>query len=358
MNLRAWSTKVSPWNLPIDAQSVLVRGHCPDHEARNHIMIRSTLIALYACALIASPMSHSHALPPTSDQFDDLVIGGTQLYVPPRPAPSRHIAMHQIMLDRAGFSPGVIDGQDTPRYRAALDAYASATGTPLTIEAGDEADAFVRYTITVQDVQARFTPFLPPLYIHQAGLSWLGFRDVREMLAERFHVDEDYLVTLNPDADFAVAGTEITVPNPGRDLQIRVAHIEADKSALQLRAYDARDRLIAAYPASIGSDSTPSPSGTHHVRNKAQNPAYTYDPQGSAQPGLSEGLVRLPPGPNGPVGDAWIGLTKKTYGIHGTPEPSQIGITSSVGCIRLTNWDALELARLVRNGVPVRFIDR
>jgi lipoprotein-anchoring transpeptidase ErfK/SrfK len=319
------------------------------------ISVKTRLVACLLAGLATG--SAAFALPPTSDRFDDLVIGGTQLYVPPVEAPSRAIAIRQIMLDRAGFSPGVIDGLSSDRLRAALAAHKTATGRELTVSDEDRASAFQAYTITQADISARFTPDLPPLYIHQAGLSWLGFRDTREMLAERFHVDEAYLVELNPDADFTRPGTVITVPDIGRDLQIRVSRIEADKSARQLRAYDAKDRLIAAYPASIGSRNTPSPSGTHRVRNKAQNPAYTYDPQGSAQPGLADGLVLLPPGPNGPVGDAWIGLSKKTYGIHGTPEPSRIGITSSVGCIRLTNWDALELARLVRNGITVAFID-
>lgn len=315
------------------------------------------LLALLV-SLIA--ITNASALPPTSDQFDDLTIGGTQLYAPPATAPSSAIAAVQIVLDRRGFSPGVIDGRETARFRMALETYnglypndpldASQTITP-------EKPLFVDYTITAKDVAGPFTPDLPPLYVHQASLSFLGFRDAREMLAERFHIDEDYLQALNPDADFNRAGTTIRVPDVGRYLQKRVARIEADKGALQVRAFDAQGTLIAAYPASIGSESTPSPVGTHTVRNKAQDPAYTYDPKGSAQPGLASGLVLLPPGPNGPVGNAWIGLSKRTYGIHGTPEPSEIGITASVGCVRLTNWDALELARMVRRGVEVTFIE-
>ncbi|MEO0543556.1 MAG: L,D-transpeptidase [Pseudomonadota bacterium] len=308
-------------------------------------------------------VSQAYALPPTSDDFDDLIIGGTQFYVPPeqgKKEPSIAIAETQILLDQRGFSPGVIDGLDTRRFRLALATHnrerpdekiqislIPTTNNPL----------LTTYKITAEDIAGPFTSDIPALYIDQAKLPHLGFRNVVEMLAERFHMDEGFLRSLNKKAVFDEAGTIIRVANVGRDLQTRVARLEADKSKLQVRAFDENDNMIAAYPASIGSQSTPSPTGTHKVKNKAQNPRYTYDPNGSAQPGLSKGLVRLPAGPNSPVGNAWIGLSKPTYGIHGTPEPSQIGVTASVGCIRLTNWDALELARLLRRGVAVSFIE-
>ncbi|MEL6921892.1 MAG: L,D-transpeptidase [Pseudomonadota bacterium] len=318
------------------------------------------LLTFFFAAFMAFT-STAAGLPATSESFDDLVIGGTQRYTPPSPKWSREeIAETQVLLDRAGFSPGVIDGKDTQRFRIALETYNAANpGNAIAPSALPQSDEplFIDYAITAKDVHGPFTPNIPVLYVNQASLAQIGFRNAREMLAERFHVDENYLQRVNPGADFSHAGTKIKVPNVGRFLEIRVARIEADKSKLQLRAYAINDRLIAAYPASIGSQDTPSPTGAHRVRNKAQNPQYTYDPNGSAQPGLSKGLVRLPAGPNGPVGDAWIGLSKRTYGIHGTPEPSEIGITASVGCVRLTNWDALELARLVRRGVEVSFIE-
>ena len=309
------------------------------------------------------------ALPATSDDFDDIRVGGAQIYVAPAPAaPVRNesVAIVQIAMDRAGISPGVIDGLDTPRFRLALATYLDRLGTiranmdiagmARRLEA-DTGPAHRAYTLTPEDMAGPFTPDIPVLYVRQAELPHIGYRNPLEMLAERFHASEDYLAALNPDADFTRAGTVIRVPSVGRDLQTRVGHVVADKRLRQVRAYDAEGRLVAAYPASIGSRATPSPSGTHTVRNKAENPQYTYDPDGSAQPGLSTGLVRLPAGPNGPVGNAWIGLSKKTYGIHGTPEPALVGLAESVGCVRLTNWDALELARLVRRGVTVTFVD-
>lgn len=330
--------------------------------------VRQALVAACLCTMVLP----AAGMPPTSDEFDRITIGGSQLYRPAPAAPvqadHRSVAALQVLMDRVGISPGVIDGRDTARLHAAFALFAR-TETGATIAGPDDGaaieaalaetggPAFVDYAITAADVAGPFTPDIPTLYVQQASLREIGFRDPREMLAERFHMDEAYLATLNPDADFGRAGTIVRVAAPGRDLQRRVARIEADKARLQVRAYDGQGDLVAAYPASIGSAATPSPTGTHTVRNKAQNPRYTYDPSGSAQPGLSDGLVLLPPGPNGPVGNAWIGLSKRTYGIHGTPEPHEIGVSESVGCVRLTNWDALELARLVRRGVPVTFIN-
>jgi lipoprotein-anchoring transpeptidase ErfK/SrfK len=327
-----------------------------------------------AALLLAGLAAPSGAMPPTSDEFDRRVIGGSQFYDPASPvaAPiagaSRTIAALQVLMDRLGISPGVIDGRDTPRLRAAFSVLRTnpagdgIAGTRDAMAIADAlantgGDAFRTYAITADDIAGPFTPEIPHLYVHQASLAEIGFRDTREMLAERFHMDEAYLAALNADADFGRVGTIITVADPGRDLQRRIARIEAGKRTRQVRAFDAEGALVAIYPASIGSAATPSPTGSFTVRNKAQDPRYTYDPRGSAQPGLAEGLVLLPPGPNGPVGNAWIGLSKPTYGIHGTPEPSRIGLAESVGCIRLTNWDALELARLVRRGVKVTISD-
>lgn len=307
----------------------------------------------------------ANAFPQTSDEFDQIRIGGTQQYVVPAPLRDDTIINVQIIMDRAGYSPGVIDGLDTPRFKTAFNLFAASLPNGLSLDDEGtiarllalEGTPFVSYEITEDDLDHGFTPKIPFRYIEQASMKRINFRSPSEMLAEKFHMDERFLLELNEGRDFSKVGTTIRVASVGQPLQRQVVRVEADKSNLQVRAYDAHDKLVAVYPASIGSDATPSPTGMHTVRNKAQNPAYTYDPNGSAQPGQSRGLVLLPPGPNGPVGDAWIGLSKKTYGIHGTPEPSKIGITASVGCVRLTNWDALELARLVRRGVKVTFVE-
>ena len=178
-----------------------------------------------------------------------------------------------------------------------------------------------------------------------------------EAIAERFHMDENYLKALNPGVNFNRPGTIVKVANFGKLVSTPVANIIADKGMKQVRAYDAQGKLVAAYPATIGSADTPSPSGTHTVSRVALDPNYTYNPKLNFKQGENDKILTIPPGPNGPVGSVWIALDKPTYGIHGTPDPSKIGKTESHGCVRLTNWDARELAKLVKPGVTVEFVD-
>jgi lipoprotein-anchoring transpeptidase ErfK/SrfK len=168
---------------------------------------------------------------------------------------------------------------------------------------------------------------------------------------------ENVVKTLNPDADFGAAGTVIAVADTGSDVEGSAAKIEADQSLPQMRALDAGGRLLAAYPATIGSAATPSPSGTHTVTGIALDPTYSYRPDENFQQGGNTEPLTLPPGPNGPVGLVWIDLSEPTYGLHGAPEPAEIDKTQSHGCVRLTNWDARELAALVAQGTPVAFLD-
>jgi lipoprotein-anchoring transpeptidase ErfK/SrfK len=86
------------------------------------------------------------------------------------------------------------------------------------------------------------------------------------------------------------------------------------------------------------------------------NPEYTYNPKVNFQQCDNGKVLPLPPGPNGPGGTVWIDLSEPTFGIHGTPEPSRIDKTGSHGCVRLTNWDAEELAKLLAEDVPVKFL--
>jgi lipoprotein-anchoring transpeptidase ErfK/SrfK len=177
------------------------------------------------------------------------------------------------------------------------------------------------------------------------------------MLAEKFHMDEGYLKALNPEANFSRPGTIIRVANVGAPATRKVQRIVADKGRKQVRAYDEAGKLVVAYPATIGSAETPSPTGKHAVSRVAFNPNYTYNPKVNFKQGNNNKILTIPPGPNGPVGSIWIALDKPTYGIHGTPDPSKIGKTESHGCVRLTNWDAQELAKLVSVGVMVEFVE-
>ena len=146
-------------------------------------------------------------------------------------------------------------------------------------------------------------------------------------------MSQQYLRKLNKGKNFHRSGTQIKVVAPGVKITQKVHYIIADKNRKQVRAYNRNGKLITAYPATIGSAATPSPTGTHSVERIAVNPEYTYNPKKNFQQGDNDKILRIPPGPNGPVGTVWIALSKPTYGIHGTPNPDMIGKTSSHGCI-------------------------
>lgn len=185
----------------------------------------------------------------------------------------------------------------------------------------------------------------------------MAYTSVAEMLGEKFHIDEAYLKEINPGVNFNQPGSVVKVPNLGKPVRAKVARIIADKGRKQVRGYDENGKLVVAYPSTIGSSDNPSPSGIVQVERIAINPNYTYNPKINFKQGNNDKVLTIPPGPNGPVGTVWIALSKPTYGIHGTPAPSRIGKTSSHGCVRLTNWDAEELAKLVKPGVTVEFTE-
>ena len=272
----------------------------------------------------------------------------------------------QVFLDREGSSPGVIDGKMGANVTKALKAWEQISGE--TLDPNDTEAVLERlrlsggmpiisYTITSADAAGPYVAEIPEDYAHKAMLPHMSFTSTTEMLAERFHMDEAYLKELNPGVDFTIPGTTVKVVNPGTPKRASVARIVADKGRKQVLAYGEDGALVAAYPASIGSSDTPSPSGTVTVERVALDPGYTYNPKINFQQGGNDKILSIPPGPNGPVGTVWIALSKPTYGIHGTPEPSKIGRTQSHGCIRLTNWDATELAKMVKPGITVEFID-
>ena len=273
----------------------------------------------------------------------------------------------QTLLDRAHFSPGVIDGRDGGNLTLAIRAFQASRGlaatgeiTPEFVDAligRDGGPVLVDYMITAQDLAGPFSPPTPKDdYEAMAALPAMNYVTPLEMLSERFHMDEALLQALNPGVDFGAVGTTIVVTAPGPDtLDRKVDRIEIDKGLGQVRAFDAQGAELAVYPATVGSTERPAPSGEWAVRTLAPRPTYTYDPSRLTF-GKPKGKLTIKAGPNNPVGSTWIDLTKDTYGIHGTPDPRLVNKRASHGCVRLTNWDAAELGSAVKKGAKVVFM--
>jgi len=278
----------------------------------------------------------------------------------------------QILLDRARFSPGVIDGYRGDNLQSALKAFEAAHNLQVDGELDDEVWAklnerssdpvLTEYTIGVDDVKGPFVKEIPGDLEEQADLERLAYTGPDELLAEKFHMDRDILKTLNPDKSFSKSGTSIVVANikakPDEELKAeKIDKIEVLKSERILRVLAEDGSIIAVYPASIGSEEKPAPSGTHTVVAVAPNPTYTYNPEYGFKGVKAKEKFVVKPGPNNPVGSTWIDLSIESFGIHGTPEPEKVGKAYSHGCVRLTNWSVEELGKMVRKGTPVVFLD-
>ena len=307
---------------------------------------------------------------------------------PKGPALDPKLLQEQVILDRLGFSPGVIDGQEGFTLKLALSGLQKANGLPVTGTVDPKTagllgkygamPAVIPIKLTQADVAGPYVGPLPHGEDQQAKLSSLGYANILEMLAERYHTTAPTLIALNsPDTKMAV-GTAIKVPNvvtAARDYpaalpaaykqtlaglnvgsdQPQAAKVVVDKSDRSLSAYDAQGKLIAQFPVTTGSQHDPLPIGTWKIQGASYNPEYHFNPKLFWDAKKGEKSATLQPGPNGPVGVVWLDLNRPHYGIHGTPEPKNIGHTESHGCVRLTNWDAARLSLMVKPGTPAIF---
>ncbi|MBR0933159.1 L,D-transpeptidase [Bradyrhizobium jicamae] len=291
----------------------------------------------------------------------------------PSAKPSRHdqtsasIARLEILLDRAHFSPGEIDGKLGENAQKALVAFADSNGLSFDkvvttdlwnkLSASSDGAAIVNYEIAEADVKGPFLKKLPAKMEAMKSLPALGYTSPREALAEKFHMSEALLQAINPGQKFDKAGETIAVANvlvSGNPAP--AARVEVDKTRQTVMTYDTADKLLAFYPATVGSTEKPTPSGTLKVTAIQKDPTYHYNPKYRFRGVKSKKPFTIRPGPNNPVGSIWINLSAEGYGIHGTANPGKVSKAASHGCVRLTNWDANTLAASVKRGTPVSFV--
>ncbi len=327
-------------------------------------------LATNAAQPVATPPPPITAPEPTEPPIAQPVPLGAVKGAPARALPvdsnaltTERIAAYQVALERVHFSCGFIDGDQGMRTQRMLRAYQASRGLPVTglldpatrDAIGEPGEPFLTYTVTADDIGSIMPK--PPTWREKAKATRLGYNEIWELLAEKFHCTRGYLRALNREVTTPVAGTQIIGPKvfPAAPLP-RAASLRIYLGETSLEALDASGKVIAFFPCSIAKDKNKRPHGELTVKVLDEHPDYTFDPALFADAAKAEGLthkLRIPPGPRNPVGTTWIGLSLPGYGIHGTPDPEAISRTQSHGCFRLANWNAEKVLKMVGIGTPV-----
>jgi lipoprotein-anchoring transpeptidase ErfK/SrfK len=303
----------------------------------------------------------------------------------------------QVLLDSAGFSPGVIDGRKGSSLTEAIKGFQQAKGLQISSKLDtptrqallqQNRPSTVMVKLTAEEVSGPFVYPFPTKPEDQAKLNFMGYRNMLEKVAERYHTTPATIVALNGPEKLIGAGQTLRLPNVvarSRDYSgalddkqsqlLNTLNIDAnqpqgdfivvDKSDGTLEVYKGTPpakgqkpsgQLVAQFPVTTGSSHDPLPLGTWKVTTYSFLPPFNYQPDLFWDVADDKAEHKLPPGPNGPVGVAWLDLTKEHYGIHGTSEPSTIGKTESHGCLRLTTWDVMRLSRMLKPGFTAVFV--
>ena len=284
---------------------------------------------------------------------------------PPIERPVKNLLEAQIALARLAISAGPIDGLMGLQTREAIRAFQSGYEMPLSGELDEvtkvtltiSEPVFTNYVITPVDL-ARLRP-LPTTWVEKSQAESLEYETILELVAEKHQSSHGLIKSLNPSVNWTNVSpfTSVKVPNVVRPAPKRkAAFIRIALAAKTLEAFDSDTNLVAHFPCSIAARVEKRPVGQLAVVTGAENPNYTFDPAvfpESEEARQIDHKLIIPPGPNNPVGTAWITLDKPGYGIHGTPRPEQVGRTESHGCFRLANWNAEYLLKLVSAGTTV-----